>query len=441
MPESVEISERMRSEWNQRAREDANFYVAFGRRGQEDEEFFATAEEVVRGLEWELRRFPGRANQRAWRALEIGCGPGRIMKPMSRNFGEIHGVDVSDEMVERARRNLESVPHAHAHATPGSDLAGFADNSFDLVYSYAVFQHIPSRDVVMQYLREARRVMKPGALLRCQINGLDKSAKVSDTVNNTWSGVRIGACEVREYAIANDMQLLALEGARTQYMWTTMRKRSPGWRERSVASASRIRRITNAHSAEPVVPLKGRFASFTIWMEGLPPDCDLIDLLVLIDGVPGTPCYIGPPETDGLQQVNVMLPRLERTGLLPLTLAWRGSLFCEPAWLRVTPTGPLVPHILSVTDGINMLSGTTITSGSVKVTLEESEHPDEFSADIAGRTISGFDIFCADPLPPRYEINFQVPPDLSPGQHTLFMRLRKRLLQSVTLEITAKDDL
>ena len=127
------------------------------------------------------------ANRRAWRALEIGCGPGRLMKPMSRHFGEIHGVDVSDEMVARARQNLRCIPHAHPHATSGSDLAAFADESFDLVYSYAVFQHIPSRDVVMQYLREAKRVLKTGGLLRCQINGLDKTAKIYDT----WSGVRI----------------------------------------------------------------------------------------------------------------------------------------------------------------------------------------------------------------------------------------------------------
>ena len=49
----------MRRDWNERAREDAHFYVAFGRREQDDDEFFATAEEVVHGLEWELRRFAG----------------------------------------------------------------------------------------------------------------------------------------------------------------------------------------------------------------------------------------------------------------------------------------------------------------------------------------------------------------------------------------------
>ena len=124
MQESVDVTEQMRRDWNERAREDAHFYVAFGRREQDDEEFFATAEEVVQGLEWELRRFAVNANRRAWRALEIGCGPGRLMKPMSRHFGEIHGVDVSDEMIARARQNLRSVPHAHPHATSGSRSGG-----------------------------------------------------------------------------------------------------------------------------------------------------------------------------------------------------------------------------------------------------------------------------------------------------------------------------
>src|SRR5436189_6121610 len=95
--EQVDVTDQMRREWNERAREDAHFYVAFGRREQNEDEFFATADEVVRGLQSEMRRLPANTNRRSWRALEIGCGPGRLMKPMSRHFGEIHGVDVSDE--------------------------------------------------------------------------------------------------------------------------------------------------------------------------------------------------------------------------------------------------------------------------------------------------------------------------------------------------------
>src|SRR5437868_7591464 len=148
-----EITSRMQQDWNSRAVEDANFYVAFGRRNQDTQEFFDTAHEVVASLEWELKRVPC-ANPRARRALEIGCGPGRLMRPMSRHFGEIHGIDVSDEMILRAKEKLRGVPHAHPHHASGSDLALFPDNHFDFVYSYAVFQYIPSGEVVFSYLRE-----------------------------------------------------------------------------------------------------------------------------------------------------------------------------------------------------------------------------------------------------------------------------------------------
>ena len=166
----------MRADWNQRAGEDANYYVAFGRREQDDEEFFSTGSDIVKSLELDLKRFRGRDA-----ALEIGCGPGRLMRPMSRNFGEIHGVDVSDEMIRLARERLSDTPTAHPHHSSGSDLAMFPDEKFDFVYSYAVFQHIPSREVVFSYLREARRVLKTSGILRCQMNGLPPHAKQYDT--------------------------------------------------------------------------------------------------------------------------------------------------------------------------------------------------------------------------------------------------------------------
>ncbi len=415
----------MQRDWNERAREDAHFYVAFGRKDQDPEEFFATASEVVKGLEHELRRFPARANRRAWRALEIGCGPGRLMRPMSRHFGEIHGVDVSDEMIGRARANLAGIPHAHPHHGSGCDLPQFADESFDFVYSYAVFQHIPSRDVVLSYLREAHRVLKPGGILRAQINGLDATAKTYDT----WSGVQIDADEVKALATLLDMQLLALEGTRTQYMWTTLRKRSAGWWESAAADGrTRIRRITNANNSEPETPQRGRFAAITVWVEHLPELVDLNHLEVMVGGVRGFACYIGPPESDGLQQVNVILGELPRTGLVPVEMRWRGANLCEPKMLRVIPAGPRVPVLLSVTDGINMMSGTHIVTRSVKVTLEEVDEPVSFRATVSGEPVTDIDLFCADPLPPRWEINFRLPESVGAGAHNLELWLGRRRL-------------
>ena len=53
-----QVLEKMRADWNARAKEDVRYYVAFGRRGQTEEEFFATAGGIVRQLEEELARFP-----------------------------------------------------------------------------------------------------------------------------------------------------------------------------------------------------------------------------------------------------------------------------------------------------------------------------------------------------------------------------------------------
>ena len=61
----------MRAEWNERAREDAHYFVAFGRRDQDDDEFFATAADVVRELEAELKRLPAGVPPGSRRALEI----------------------------------------------------------------------------------------------------------------------------------------------------------------------------------------------------------------------------------------------------------------------------------------------------------------------------------------------------------------------------------
>ena len=120
------------------------------------------------------------------------------------------------DRIELARERLRSTPNAFPHHSSGSDLKLFPDEKFDFVYSYAVFQHIPSGDVVFQYLREARRVLKTGGILRCQVNGLPPTAKQYDT----WAGVRITAGQIMQFALDQDFQLLALEMTQTQYMWT-----------------------------------------------------------------------------------------------------------------------------------------------------------------------------------------------------------------------------
>ncbi len=410
----------MRADWNQRAREDAHFYVAFGGRFQNEESFDATTADVLPSLETELKRFPKDANRRAWRALEIGCGPGRLIKPLSRHFGEIHGVDVSDEMIRLARERLAHIPHAHVHATNGASLAQFADESFEFVYSYAVFQHIPSRDVVLEYMREIRRVLKPGGMFRGQFNGLAHSGDP-----NTWSGVVFSADDIRAFTRENGLQLLDLEGEHTQYMWTTWRLASfeptPGNQQAS------IHRITNACSWEPAIPNRGRHAAIALWTKNLPLACDLNTIEVLIDGARGEPYYIGPPGSDGLQQINVWFPEDTRTGLVPVELRWNGERL-GGGFVRVIPAGPLVPRIVDITDGVNLVEKNRSVSGHLKVHIEELSSPDSVSATIDDQPIPHLAILRTDPRPPRHEVNLELPKGLSPGPHTLQIHIGPRRL-------------
>src|SRR5260370_34973868 len=141
----MNIGDRMREDWNRRAKDDANYYVGFARQRQSEEEFLASAGEIVPRLEAELFRLPAAPTEDR-RALDIGCGPGRLMIPMSRHFGEIHGVDISDEMGKLAGHKLAGIPSAHAHVNSGADLSLVGAGYFDFGYSWLVLQRIHSHD-------------------------------------------------------------------------------------------------------------------------------------------------------------------------------------------------------------------------------------------------------------------------------------------------------
>jgi SAM-dependent methyltransferase len=422
------VSARMRQDWNERAREDAHYYVAFGSRDQDEEGFLATAADLVQLIEAELKRFPKNANRRAWRALEIGCGPGRLMKPLAHNFGEIHGVDVSDEMIRLARERLRAIPHAHVHTTSGTGLPQFADQSFDFVYSHAVFQHIPSRDVVLEYLRETRRVLKPGGIFHGQFNGLAHSA-----APDTWRGVVFSDDEIRTFTRENGFQLLNLEGVETPYMRTTWRKKPvPATVQPGLVPS--ILRVTNGRSYEPVTTNRGRHAAVLLWVGNLPEEAELNNIDVRIDGASGLPFYVSAPLFDGIHQINVWMPPGARTGLLPVELRMNGSLLCPPTVARVVPAGPVVPRIVSVTDSVNLVANNRCTSGVLKVQMEEVDQPESVTAGLGGRPMERLNITCIDRRAPRYEFDLEVPPGMAKGLHNLEVRVGHRRMPLISLE-------
>jgi ubiquinone/menaquinone biosynthesis C-methylase UbiE len=430
----MDVNEQMRADWNRRAREDANFYVAFGRRNQEQEEFLSTAADVTGALEIEFSRLPPASpDQRS--ALEIGCGPGRLMRAMSRHFGEIHGVDISDEMVRLAGEQLKDIPHAHAHVTPDSTLSMFADGSFDFVYSYIVFQHIPDREVVLNYLREAGRVLKPGGILRCQLRGERPPDSELKGESATWTGCYFSSDEVAAFARKQHLQLVAVSGVQTQYMWVTLRKPPAQLPELDFSHLS-LKAVTAASSGKRSVPQRGHESAVSLWMDGVPKAADLAQLLVGMDGVLRQGCYISPIGENGGCQFNALVPRGVRPGSLQVTLHdHQGTVLAGPVPIEVTPGPAWEPKLLSITDGINLLSKNRSENGSLKVTIEDVERPEHVSFLVEGRPIKDLEPICTDPITFTYEFTLYLSNKVENGERRLDISISGRELSSAVLTV------
>ena len=432
------VVQRMREDWDRRAREDAFYYAGFGRRNQDQSEFFSSAAEVLGAITCELVRLP-EAPAHSRRALEIGCGPGRLMLPMSAHFGEIHGIDISEEMAARAREALRGVPHAHVHITPGDGLGIFPPEYFDFIYSYIVFQHIPDPAIVLNYLREARRTLKTGGVLCCQLRGVPPLPTEINRHAPTWTGCSFTATQMAAFARERDFPLVALSGAGTQYMWTTWLK--PGLSAPPDFSRTVLKAVTAANG-EPRVPARGPAAAISLWIDGLPRTCHLGNLEVAFQpGGTGVSacllrgCYMSPITESGACQLNARLPGGLPAGPVSVTLHYDGRPLAGPRNVEVLPPAPRSPKVISVSDGLDIESKHRIVMGGVKVTIEDIERPEEVFFTVDGRPSEFGQFECKDPITSTYEFAFLLSKRTRLGTGSLRIRVSGRELPPVPIEI------
>ncbi|MFQ5591496.1 MAG: class I SAM-dependent methyltransferase [Phycisphaerae bacterium] len=122
-------------------------------------------EETERAIKLLLRGIP---IEPGWTCLEIGCGIGRLLKPIAGRCKQVIGVDLSEKMVRWSHTYLEGVPNAEVRLNNGCALPGVPDASIDFVYSHLAFQHITLFEVVDAYVNEIARVLRPGGYCRIQ---------------------------------------------------------------------------------------------------------------------------------------------------------------------------------------------------------------------------------------------------------------------------------
>jgi SAM-dependent methyltransferase len=102
------------------------------------------------------------------RALDFGCGVGRLTHALADRFDRADGVDISASMLRIARQRCRRPDRCHFHRNGTSDLALFGDGDFSFAYSTLVLQHMEP-PLIAGYVRELVRVLAADGLLVFQV--------------------------------------------------------------------------------------------------------------------------------------------------------------------------------------------------------------------------------------------------------------------------------
>lgn len=161
----------MQADWNSRARSNAFHYICSERKDWDVESFFQSGEADYKRFVVPVLTELG-FDPKGKSMLEVGCGVGRVTRTFARHFAQVFALDISEEMLQRAREyhpGYENIVWLHGD---GANFKDVPSQSVDFAFCFLVLQHIPSKDLVLGYVREMLRVLKPRGIYLFEFNGL-----------------------------------------------------------------------------------------------------------------------------------------------------------------------------------------------------------------------------------------------------------------------------
>lgn len=100
--------------------------------------------------------------------LDIGCGNGRIYDFVKDNTNNYVGVDISKSLLDEANSKYPNQKFIEGNVL--DDLSGKLENQkFDVIFSIAMLNHIPSKELQRQALQNMFDLLKPGGKI-CMTN-------------------------------------------------------------------------------------------------------------------------------------------------------------------------------------------------------------------------------------------------------------------------------
>jgi ubiquinone/menaquinone biosynthesis C-methylase UbiE len=227
--------------WDERARENSLYFInnSLTYKGTDEAEFWASGPADLDAVLGAL----GVAIEPDDEIVEIGCGIGRVTRPMAQRGRSVRALDVSSEMLAQARKANEGIENITWIQGGGDTLTGVEDESADACFSYVVLQHIPDPEVILSYIREMGRVLRPGGWAAFQVSNDENVHQPRQTVRNrlramlgraprgqlhgAWLGSAVTLDQVRDAARDGGMVIESANGEGSQFCLVLARK-APG---------------------------------------------------------------------------------------------------------------------------------------------------------------------------------------------------------------------
>jgi len=208
------ITNKQKELWEKLAKKNSRYYINSDRgHGITEDEFRESGKAAYGHLISEDELLKNRDI-----ILDYGCGTGRLMEFMAKDFKKVFGVDISKTMIEEARERLKNLMNVYLKETDGESIP-LPDRSIDLVFSYLVFQHIKTKEMVERIIKEIYRVLLPGGIFKVLL----RSDKQKD-MNKWWAGVNFDKKSIKEVYSPIGFKLLKTESVDQHAYWLWLEK-------------------------------------------------------------------------------------------------------------------------------------------------------------------------------------------------------------------------
>jgi len=152
---------KIRSDYDRIALEDP-FFGTVGNSNRDLELYFKHGQQQVMGILSNVQRLG--LDLTNGKALDFGCGIGRVTRALATQFDEVYGLDISSSMIALANHYNGDLLRCHFRCHSDYRLKLFADDLFDLIVGINVFRYIPA-ELSRAYVKEFMRIIKPGGFV------------------------------------------------------------------------------------------------------------------------------------------------------------------------------------------------------------------------------------------------------------------------------------